>query len=209
MASRFTLHGFWLSGPTYKVALMLSMCGEQFAYRHVDLRAAQHKTPEFLALNRYGQVPALVDNDASLCQSGSILQHLAAKLGKFSGNSPPEQARAREWLFWDFDRLSPNIYRTRAIKRGFFKADEAVAALYRAQGEDALKVLDAQLAKTPFLTGSAPSIADIAIYGVVVFAEEGAFDLGKLPHLTAWKERFEKLPGVKHPYDLLPQQDAA
>jgi hypothetical protein len=63
MASRFTLHGLWLSGQTYKVALMRSMCAEAYAYRHVDLRAGRHKTPEFLALNRYGRVPVLRDGD--------------------------------------------------------------------------------------------------------------------------------------------------
>src|SRR5262245_26543269 len=34
MTKRFTLHGIWLSGPTYKVALMLSLCGEPFDYVH-------------------------------------------------------------------------------------------------------------------------------------------------------------------------------
>jgi len=209
MATRFTLHGLWLSGPTYKVALMLSMCGEKFAYRHVDLRAGQHKTPQFLSLNRFGQVPALVDGDLTLCQSGSILQHLAATLGKFAGRTPQEQAQAREWLFWEFDKLSPNVYRSRAIKRGFFKADDSVATLYRSQAEDAFKVLDGQLAKSQFLAGADPTIADIAVYGVVVFADEAGFNLSSWPHLDAWKARFEKLPGVKAPYELLPQQDAA
>src|SRR6185369_6631737 len=133
MASRFTLHGLWLSGPTYKVALMLSMCGEAYAYRHVDLRAGQQKTPEFLALNRYGQVPVLVDGELTLCQSGSILEHLAATLGKFGGDGEIEKARAREWLFWEFDKLSPNIYRARAVKRGFFKFEESVMALCQTQ----------------------------------------------------------------------------
>ncbi len=209
MASRFTLHGLWLSGPTYKVALMLSMCGQAFAYRHVDLRAGKHKTPEFLAINRYGQVPVLEDGDLKLCQSGSILEYLAVELGKFAGGSAEEKARTREWLFWEFDKLSPNVYRTRAIKRWFFKADDSVAQLYRSQAEDALKVLESQLAKTPYLTGAQPTIADIAVFGVIVYADEAGFDLAAWPPVKAWKERFEKLPGVKLPYDLLPQQDAA
>src|ERR1041385_7972763 len=84
-ASKPTLHGSPYSGPTYKVALMLALLGEPFDFTPVDLRAGAHKTPEFLAINRYGQIPAMTDGDLSLCQSGAILQYLAAKHGKFGG----------------------------------------------------------------------------------------------------------------------------
>src|SRR2546421_9366718 len=56
---RFTLHGVWLSGPTYKVGLMLSLSGARFSYEHVNLREGAHKRPEYLAKNRFGQVPCL------------------------------------------------------------------------------------------------------------------------------------------------------
>ena len=124
--SKMTLYGIWLSGPTYKAGLALSLLGQPFAYKHVDLRAGAHKQPEYLAVNRYGQVPALVDGDLKLCQSGSILLHLAEKFGKMGGKTPEEKARVREWLFWEFDRLASNIYRPRAIKRGFMKAEDSV-----------------------------------------------------------------------------------
>ena len=54
MAARFVLHGFFRSGPTYKVALALSLSGEPYAYESIALREGQHKTPAFLAKNRYG-----------------------------------------------------------------------------------------------------------------------------------------------------------
>lgn len=47
--SKPTLYGIWLSGPTYKAGLALSLMGESFAYKHVDLRAGAHKQPEYLA----------------------------------------------------------------------------------------------------------------------------------------------------------------
>ena len=37
--SKMTLYGIWLSGPTYKAGLALSLMGQAFAYKHVDLRA--------------------------------------------------------------------------------------------------------------------------------------------------------------------------
>ena len=81
--SKLTLYGIWLSGPTYKAGLALSLMGQPFAYKHVDLRAGAHKQPDYLAINRFGQVPALVDGDLKLCQSGPILLYLADKFGRW------------------------------------------------------------------------------------------------------------------------------
>src|ERR1700687_4964649 len=117
-AAKPTLHGAAPSGPTYKVALMFALCGKPISFRHTALRYAAHKTTEFLKIYRYGQVPALVDAKLTLCQSGAILEYLADKYKKFAGKDAQQRARAREWLFWDADRLSPGVFRTRAAARG-------------------------------------------------------------------------------------------
>jgi len=207
--SKMTLYGIWLSGPTYKAGLAMSLMGQSFAYKHVDLRAGAHKQPEYLAINRFGQVPALVDGDLKLCQSGAILLYLADKSGKMGGKTAEDKARVREWLFWEFDRLASNIYRPRAIKRGFMKADDNVHQMYVNQAGDALKVLDGALAKSDFLVGSEATIADVAVYGDVAYAEEGAIDLSPYPNVKAWMARVENLPGFKKYEDVLPKQDAA
>jgi glutathione S-transferase len=209
MAARFTLHGLWLSGPTYKVGLMLALCGEPFNYVHVNLREGEHKKPGYLEINRYGQVPCLMDGDRSFCQSASILQYLAETLGKFDGKDAIERARIREWMFWDFDRLAPNIYRSRAVRLGFRSLDDNVVAMHANDGKVALDVLNTELGKGPWLVGSNCTIADIDVYGVVAYAEEGGFDLSAYPHVMAWKSRFEAQPGFKPIRELLPQESKA
>jgi len=207
--SKMTLHGIWLSGPTYKAGLALSLMGQPFAYKHIDLRAGAHKKPEYLAINRFGQVPALIDGDLKLCQSGSILLYLADKFGRMGGKTAEEKARVREWIFWEYDRLAPNIYRSRAIKRGFLKVEDNVYQMYTGLAGDALKALDAELAKGGFLVGNEATVADIAVYGDVAYAEEGAIDLSAYANIRAWMGRVEKLPGFKKYEDVLPKQDAA
>ena len=204
-----TLHGAAPSGPTYKVALMLSLLGEPFSFRHIDLRAGAHKTPEFLAINRYGQVPAFTDGDLTLCQSGAILQYLAAKHGKFAGKDAQQQARAREWILWDADRLSPGIFRTRGAVRGFLNLAPETMVYFRDHAENGLRVLESQLGKSKFVAGVEPTIGDIACYGVLAFAREGSFDLALYPNISAWMQRMESLPGFKPPYELLPLHDIA
>ena len=83
--SRFTLYGSPHSLPTYKVALMLRLSGEPFSFRYVSFQKGMHKTPEFLALSRWGQVPVLVESGRIYNQSAAIVEHLAETLGRFQG----------------------------------------------------------------------------------------------------------------------------
>lgn len=205
MADKFTLYGIALSGPTYKAALMLSLCGQKFSYRHMNLQKGEHKTPEHLARNRYGQVPVLEHGATTLVQSGVILEYLAETLGKLAGKGRADRLRSREWLFWEQDRLSPGIFVPRAARRGFFPFDAKVVDFMAARGNLALAVLDGTLATTPYLTGAEPSFADVGCYGVVAFAGEGGFELSA--GVAAWAKRMESLPGFKAPSDLLPMSD--
>ena len=208
MPENFTLHGIFLSGPSMKVGLMLRLCGQPFAYRHVDLRGGAHKQPAYLAINRYGVVPALEHNGLALCQSNAILEYLAETLGKFGGADATGRARVREWLFWDFDRLSPGIFRSRAIARGFYNADAAVAEAFRAAGEAGLADVDKALGGSAFLTGASPTAADVACHVVVALAPEGGFDLARYANIQAWSKRMAALPGMVPVNEVLPQADA-
>ena len=96
MIKRFTLYGSPHSLPTYKVALMLRLAGEPFSFRYVSFQKGMHKTPEFLALSRWGQVPVLVDSERVYLQSAAIVKHLAKKLGRFQGADPMTRQAVRE-----------------------------------------------------------------------------------------------------------------
>jgi glutathione S-transferase len=208
MPARYELHGFWPSGPTYKIGLMLALCGEPFDYVSVNLRALEHKAPAFLARQRFGQVPLLVDNGngRNLCQSASILEYLAEMLGKFAGDTVEEKIEAREWMFWDFDRLAPNIYRSRGMRIGLRSMPFDTAAMYFNEGNVALKVMDDHLKDRDWMVGKGPTIADIDLYGVIDYATVGGFDLGKYENISAWIKRFKALKGFGTPEQILPKE---
>lgn len=204
MATRFKLYGHQRSGPTYKVALALSLFGEPFEYEHVDLPKGAQKQPSYIEKNRFGQVPCLYDGTHHFCQSASILQYLAETLKKFDGKGAEEHARIREWMFWDFDRLAPGIYRSRAFALGIRKAELAVVESYKAEGEAGLKVLEDHLSRHSWLVGGKPTVADIDVYGVIFHAAAGGFDLARFPKISAWKRGIESLPGYETPETLCP-----
>jgi glutathione S-transferase len=211
MSARFTLHGMWPSGPSYKIGLFLRLAGIPFNYVHVNLRAGEQRADAYLAKNRFGQVPCLEDHETGLvlCQSSAILEYLTETTGKFLPATPADRARAVEWVFWGWDRLARGIYRTRALKLGFYQAPDDVAAHYRAEGEAGLKDLDRHLAGRDWLAGDAISFADIDLYGIVAYAGQAGFDRAAFPHLDAWAARIEALHGFADAMSLLPQESKA
>ncbi|EIM24721.1 glutathione S-transferase family protein [Microvirga lotononidis] len=208
MPSRFELHGFAYSGPTYKVALALSLMGEPFDYVHVNMMGGEHKQPSYLSRQRYGQVPLLVDrnNGRQLCQSAAILEYLADMTGRFGGADLDERLQAREWLYWDFDRLASPLYKVRVVKAGFRQAAPEVVEDCLNAARNALGVLDAHLAGRAWLVGEGATIADIDIYGVVTFSDQAGIDLTGYPQVEAWVRRVEALPGFEVRTDLLPME---
>jgi glutathione S-transferase len=203
---RFTLYGSMTSGPTYTVGLMLSLCRYPFSYIHVNLREGQHKLPDYLVKNRYGQVPALRDGQTYYVQSAAILEHLAESLGKFDGKSAFEKHRIREWLFWQWDKLALPIFRLRARARGFRQFGDEVRNMYDTEAKAALSVLEHELGKNEWILGKRPTIADIGCFAVIRYLAEANIDLSPYPNVLAWKKRFEALPGFGTPEQILPME---
>lgn len=209
MTARFELHGIFLSGPAYKVGLLLSLCGEAFDYVHVDLMTGAHKSPAYLERNRFGVVSTLIDREAGtqMAQSSAILEEIALLTGKFYGGSPAERRAAREWVLWGWDRLAKGIYRSRAAKFGFVKYPPEVVDHYRSEGEAGLKALDFFLKGREWICdGAQPTFADIDLFGFAIYAGEAGLSLDGLSHLQAWIKRIEALPGYRSPGELLPKE---
>lgn len=210
---RFTLYGSPHSLPTYKVALMLRLSDEPFSFRYVSFQKGMHKTPEFLALSRWGQVPVLIDSGRIYHQSAAIVEHLAETLGRFQGPDSATRQVVREWLYWNVDVLFPPIFSCYGVQLGERKllpitVAPMIAEYHRRRAEAALSVLDSHLADRNYLCATEPTIADLFCYGDVAFAEVCSFDLKRWTNVAGWVERVTALPGFKAPFALLAMGDA-
>ena len=58
--------------------------GIDYTQKEVNMFAGEHKSPEFLAINPNGKLPALVDGDLALFESLAINLYLAETYGKTS-----------------------------------------------------------------------------------------------------------------------------
>ena len=205
MDDRITVYGSFTSSSSYKPMLFLALARIPYAFRTVNLKTGVQKLPEYLAVNRYGLVPALRHRGLTIVQSNVILDYLARVTGRFEGSSEQEKWQAREWLSWEADAIQ-NIARVRHFSR-FRKVDAAVMDHFRPLAESALDFMDTSLTGRDWLVGDACTIADIGCWGRMVFMAEGGMEIAGWPNVAAWSRRLAAMPGFALPYDLIPRRD--
>ena len=164
--------------------LYLALARLPFSFRTVNLKYGAQKEADYLAVNRYGQVPALRHRGLTIVQSNVILDYLARTTGHFAGRTEQEQWTAREWLSWEADNIT-NVAKVRHYSR-FRQVDPAVMDYFRPLAEAAVGFVDAALAGREWLVGDAPTIADIGCWGRMVFMAEGGLDIARWPNVQAW-----------------------
>lgn len=182
-----------LSGHSHRVELMLSLLDVPTELVFVDLMKGAHKTPEFLALNRFGQVPVIDDNGTVLADSNGILVYLASKYGngQWLPSDPVEQAKVQRWLSVAAGQISSGPATARLITV-FGAGYDAADAIKRSHA--LLQVMEDELANSAFLAGDKATVADVAAYTYVAHAPEGNVSLDEYPNVRAWLERVEALP---------------
>lgn len=199
------LYCFGESGNAYKCALALKLANLDWEPVFVDFFKGEARSPEFRKINEMGEVPVLVDGDATLTQSGVILDYISSKTGKLGGRSAAERREVLRWLFWDNHKLSTQIGATRFLMNFLppEKRPEGVVPFLQGRLKAAYAVLNDHLAARDWIVGDAPTIADVSCCGYLYYPEPFGFDRKDWPHIDAWLDRIAALPGWKHPYDLM------
>jgi glutathione S-transferase len=162
-------------------------------YEHVPTHFAKEaKSPEYLAINPNGRIPALVEGDFVLFESMAINLYLAKKYGgDLYPRSAEGEASAFQWSLWGISEIEP--LQMQIVVQKFFTPEEKFDARVVARSEKGLKrpldVLEATLAKRDCLLGDRFTIADLNVSAVMLLLEMVAMDLSGWPNVSAWLER--------------------
>ncbi len=195
MSNPIKLYRHPLSGHCHRVELFLSLLGLDYELIDVDLASGEHKKPEFLSKNIFGQVPVIDDNGTLVADSNAILVYLAGKYDHTAKWLPSEPAAAAAEVQRFFSVAAGPIASGPAAARlvNVFNAglDHAEAI---SRSVDLLTTLNTHLAEHEFLAGKL-SIADVAAYTYIAHAPEGDVSLEPYLHVKAWLRRIESLPG--------------
>ena len=186
-----------------KVSIMLEETKIKYKITSINLGKEEQFKPEFLKINPYGKIPAIIDHakDLALIESGAILIYLARKSNQFL---PKEnEIRIFEWLMFQTSNVGPmlgqhhhfhhfNSGKSKYAEDRFFKNSIRV-----------YEVLDKILSKNNYLAGEDYSIADIATFPWITRHNWHDIGLKKYKHLSKWYEFISNRSAVKKGYDCL------
>jgi glutathione S-transferase len=204
MTSPIRLHCVGESGNSFKVALMLELCGYAWEPVFVDFFGGQTRGADYREqVNEQGEIPVLEMEGKRLTQSGAILTYLARHSGKYGGKSEVEDLEILRWMLFDNHKFT-SYYATLRWMVGLQRTgDPAVIDFLSQRVMSAFSIVDKHLASRAFLVGNEPTIADFSLVGYQYYDEETGIDRNAYPHLLAWRQRIAALPGWKHPYALM------
>jgi glutathione S-transferase len=173
----------------------------------VDLAKAEHKTPEFLAINPNGEVPALEDGGTKFWESSAIMCYLAKKAGSNLWPSDERQVDIVRWFSWDiahFSRHAGVLYFQNFLKPRIGAGDPDSAAVEEATGffKQFAGVLSDHLTGRKYLVGDTLTLADFAVGSFLPYADEARLPLGSFPRIQRWHARLNELQAWREPFPI-------
>jgi len=194
-----TLYSMPSSGNSYKARLLLALLGRD--YTHVGL---EYETPELTEAHEsgklpLGKLPVLELRDGTqIPESNAILCYLANGTD-WLPKDPVQRAHVFGWMFWEQNQFEGVIAVRAALlaykSRAHLATPERLSELL-ISGHELLSKLNDHLEGRPWLTGSAPSVADIALYAYCHTAgTKGGFDLDRFESVRTWIKRIADFPG--------------
>lgn len=150
------------------------------------------QSPEFLAVNPNGKIPAMQDGDLVLAESLAINLYMAKKAGgALAPASLAEDGLMTAWTLWAMTEVEPHSLQV-LMNRDAEKREAAVAALAAP-----FAVLDAALAKTGFVVGDRFTVADLNLAEVFRYAQPATSLFAAAPNVAAWIAACQARPAFK------------
>jgi GSH-dependent disulfide-bond oxidoreductase len=201
-----------------KVSIMLEEIGLPYEAHLVDFGKGDQRTPEYLSLNPYGKIPAIIDpvgpggKPLPLFESGAILLYLAEKTGKLMPAGPAARYETLEWLFFQIGAMGPMFGQVGYFHKfvGREIEDKRPLHRYRDEAKRILAVIDTRLAERTWIMGDDYTIADISMLGwvrnLIGFYDAGELvGFAELKHVPAWLERGLARPAVQRGLNIPPR----
>ena len=189
----------WITPNGLKLSILLEELGLPYEAHPVDIASGAQEAPAFRRISPSGKIPALVDGDLALMESGVIMPYLADKAGALLPSGGRARLKVLEWLMWQTGNLGPTLGHAHHFLA--YHPDRAPYAgdLFHAETLRLYGVLDRQLRGQPHVAGDY-SIADVAIWPWVSRFERHRVTLSDFPEVRRWYLDLAARPAVQRGY---------
>jgi len=180
-----------LSFPSLGPVFMAEAAGIDYTTKLVDLQTGEQSSPEYLAINPYGKVPALKDGDFKMAESAAIMRYLArANNSELYPSEPKAQATCDQWMDFVNHHIRTNVgkvhfNRTLAAMLGAEVDEKSLADGVKFLGNN-FPVIEQTLSQQAYLCGDKMTIADLALVAALEPSDMSKIDMSEYPALTKW-----------------------
>ena len=186
---------YWAPRSRSVTALwLMEETGQPYERVLTDITTGAQKTPEYLAVNPMGKVPALADGDATLAEAAAICAYVAERYPEAKLAPPLGDPRRAKYLYWLF--FSPGCIEPAIVQLATKIEMNPVAAGW-GEAQRVFDVLDAALTKGPWILGDTFSAADIAIGSGLNFAVRMFKMVPPRPSFDAYLDRCAARPAFQ------------
>ena len=193
-----------------KASIMLEETGLAYEPHLVDIMKNESHTPEFLALNPNGKIPAIIDPNGpggeplALFESGAILMYLADKSGQFIPADAARRWETIQWVFFQMASIGPMFGQV-----GFFNKFAGKEYCRQAAAGTLRKRIETPARRTGWPSGRPRldhgddyGIADIAMLGwvnnlVTFYEARELVEYDSFGNVVRWLERGLARPAVQ------------
>jgi GST-like protein len=190
----------WSTPSGVKISIALEELGLDYEVIPVDISKDEQFSPAFLEISPNNKIPAIVDEDLSLFDSGAILLYLAHKTGKLA---PPGDSRGyfrmMQWLMWQEAHFSPMLGQAlHFLKFNPGKSEYAEKRFYQ-EALRLYRVLNSRLEGRDYIADDF-SIVDIATWPWASRFEFQQIDLYDFPEVMRWYLELADRPAFQRGY---------
>ncbi|KAF6982788.1 hypothetical protein CFC21_001130 [Triticum aestivum] len=212
MAPAVKVYGWAVSPFVARPLLCLEEAGVDYELVPMSRAAGDHRQPDFLARNPFGQVPVLEDGDLTLFESRAIARHVLRKHKPelLGCGSPEAEAMVDVWLEVEAHQYNPAVSAivVQCIILPLLGGarDQAVVDENVAKLKKVLEVYEARLSASRYLAGDDISLADLSHFPFTRYLMETEYAplVAELPHVNAWWEGLKARPAARKVTELMP-----
>ena len=182
--------------------IALEEAGADYEALRLDMKANQQNTPDYLAINPKGRVPALMTDRGVLTETPAILAYIAQSFPK-ANLAPLNDAFAfgQVQAFNSYLCSGVHIAHSHKVRGARWASEEtSLEDMKRKVPENmraAMAMIESKMLRGPWVMGESYTICDPYLFTVSNWAKNDGVDLAEFPKITAHRERMKDRPAVQ------------
>jgi glutathione S-transferase len=181
--------------------IALADAGADYVAEIVDFKANQQQSPQYLAINPKGRVPALVTDRGVLTETPAILGFIAQSFPQAKLAPADPFAFAQAQAFNNYLCATVHVAHAHS-RRGHRWVDEpeAIAAMQRKVPQTmtaCFDLIENGMLKGPWVMGESYSVCDPYLFTLTTWLEGDGVDLSRLPRVMDHHRRMAERPATQ------------